>query len=468
MAVVFIRLEIAAARRRRIAVIPVLIDDAEMPDKGDLPEDLRQLTTRQGMTLDFRRFDAEIGRLVAFLRKVLRREQSEIGFASPAPRVTPAAVRRAGAAAPAEDTRAAAVSGDAGEAEQDGKPPTPNADASVSTPDHPDAQSSPASGSRRTKLVSLFGWGVAGLVVLGVVLSRLATNTPGDVRPSLPATSEAPPQTRSVAIPKMITLPGGRYRIGSPPGEAGRADDEGPQKDLSIAAFMLGATPVTRGQFAAFVEDTNYASEGCYVGDGFKLDVRANWRKPGFEQDDTHPVVCVNWEDAQSYVKWLSRRTGQTYRLPSEAEWEYSARAGTTTARYWGDDADRACGYANVADQETEAKVPHSGDRTFHNCRDGWAYTAPADYGKANAFRLPGMLGNVWQWTENCWHENYEGRPSDRMAWMHESNGECGRRVVRGGCWLSGPAGTRSAIRNRLEPGDRYNHVGFRVARNLP
>ena len=179
------------------------------------------------------------------------------------------------------------------------------------------------------------------------------------------------------------------------------------------------------------------------------------------------PVIGVSWDDAKAYVDWLSQQAQHTYRLLSEAEWESTTRAGTTFSRFWGDDPNKACEYGNVADQ-TFKKEPIASGWTIHDCVDGFAYTSPVGSFKPNAFGLYDMLGNVWQWTEDCWHDNYEQAPGDGKSWGKENGGDCGRRVIRGGSWDFKPDFVRSANRYSIVPSNRYNYLGFRVARTLP
>jgi formylglycine-generating enzyme required for sulfatase activity len=323
------------------------------------------------------------------------------------------------------------------------------------------------------------GGAASGPAALSTPTKTLASN------PSTPPNAPKPIQAELSAAhkdcdvcPEMVAIPAGSFLMGSPWTEEGYWDTEGPQTTVTVAPFQLSAAPVTRGQFAEFVKDTGYqAGSSCTFwetkkkisayGPGF------DWRNPGFEgleQTDTHPVVCVSWNDAQAYASWLSKRTGQQYRLPTEAEWEYAARAGTTTARYWGDDpeSDQACAYANVADRTAKAKV--LGSSTVHECDDGYAYTSPVGSFKPNAWGLYDMLGNVWQWTEDCWHGSNKNRPTDGAAWMAGGGGDCGRRGARGGSWINGPGSVRSASRGRggLDPSSRVSYIGFRVARTLP
>lgn len=162
------------------------------------------------------------------------------------------------------------------------------------------------------------------------------------------------------ACPEMVVIPAGRFDMGSPDSEKQRDDDEGPVHRVRIAAFALSKTEITRGQFAEFVKQAKYdAGDKCWMLAQEKFAARdGNWLKPGYPQNNTHPVTCINWDDAQAYAKWLSRKTRKQYRLPTEAEWEYAARAGTRSARYWGDNPDLACRYANVADKTAMAQIP--------------------------------------------------------------------------------------------------------------
>ena len=186
-----------------------------------------------------------------------------------------------------------------------------------------------------------------------------------------------------------------------------------------------------------------------------------HWRDPGFSQTDSHPVVCVSWNDAQGYVHWLSGKTGEKYRLPSEAEWKYVARAGTKTARYWGESVSGQCRYANGADRTA---LRHNIGWTTVDCDDGHYGTAPVGRFQANGYKLHDVPGNVSEWVEDCWNDSYAGAPRDGSAGM---SGNCSRRVLRGGSWFDAPRSLRSADRYRITSGDRYDDAGFRVARTL-
>ena len=233
-----------------------------------------------------------------------------------------------------------------------------------------------------------------------------------------------------------------------------------------MAAFALGRTEITRGQFAAFVKDTKYrVVDNCWTLENGKFEKRSgrHWRDLGFLQNDKHPAACISWNDARAYTKWLSRKTGKHYRLPSEAEWEYAARANTVTARYWGNNPHEACKYANVADKSAQT-CAGALSWSAHDCTDGYSYTSPAGKFKANRFGLHDMLGNLWEWTEDSYHDSYNGAPANGSAWQ----GKDAKRIIRGGSWNNGPTRVRAAKRGRDQPTSRFSNIGFRVARSLP
>ena len=233
--------------------------------------------------------------------------------------------------------------------------------------------------------------------------------------------------------PEMVVVSAGEFMMGSPPSEQDRRDDEGPLHRVRIAEpFAAGVHEVTFDEWDACV-----GGGGC----GGYRPGDEGWGRGG------RPVINVSWEDARAYVDWLSRRTGEEYRLLSEAEWEYAARAGTTTRYHWGDDIGR--NRVNCVD-----------------CGSRWdgGRTAPVGSFAANAFGLHDMHGNVWEWVEDCWNRSYAGAPSDGSSW---ESGECGLRVLRGGSWSSNPRNLRAANRNWSGTGVRGYFVGFRVARTL-
>ncbi len=287
----------------------------------------------------------------------------------------------------------------------------------------------------------------------------------------------------------MTLIPAGEFKMGS--GESAKdtaaffnktygedlmeADyfkDEHPQHRVRITKpFYLGTYHVTRGQFRQFVKDSGYktdAEQGEKPGawgwasdtKGFGLNEKYSWRNAGFEQTDEHPVVNVSWNDAVAFCKWLSRKEGKSYRLPTEAEWEYACRAGTTTRYYSGDDPETLAKVGNVADATAKAKFPDWNWAIKAN--DGYVFTSPVGSFKRNAFGLYDMHGNAWQWCAD-WYgaEYYAKSPADDLTGPDSGND----RVLRGGSWFYGPINSRSAIRSRVSPDSRNYVTGFRVSR---
>ena len=230
--------------------------------------------------------------------------------------------------------------------------------------------------------------------------------------------------------PEMVVIPAGEFRMGSPASEAYRGDDEGPRHQVTVSSFALGVREVTFDEWDA-----------C---------LRAGWCNE-YRPDDrdwdrgSRPVINVSWEDAQAYVSWLSAETGAAYRLPSESEWEYAARAHTTTLFHTG---------ATIL--RNQANYNSSRARTTRAEEEGFA---------ANPFGLYDMHGNVWEWVEDCWHDSYRGAPIDGTAWT--VGGDCDRRVLRGGSWFSDLWDLRSANRFWNTAVGRSDDTGFRVARTL-
>lgn len=269
--------------------------------------------------------------------------------------------------------------------------------------------------------------------------------------------------------PEMIVLPGGSFIMGSPSNEDGRNSDEGPTHRVTIGeGLAVGIHEVTRGEFEAFAAATGFPEgDSCWTfenGDGRNRSGRS-WRNPGYRQGDRDPVVCVSWEDARAYVEWLSRRTGERYRLLSEAEWEYAVRAGSDARYSFGEDpaGREICRYGNGAD--LAAKRRYSNWRVV-DCDDGHVMIAPVGQFRANAFGLHDGHGNVWEWVDDCYHDSYSGAPGDGST--RTGGGDCDRRVQRGGAWDSFPEFLRSAMRDKFQPGNRSVKVGFRVARGAP
>jgi formylglycine-generating enzyme required for sulfatase activity len=260
--------------------------------------------------------------------------------------------------------------------------------------------------------------------------------------------------------PEMVVIPAGDFVMGSSSAEQSWASahgatpksvaDENPQHRVTVRGFAIGRYDLTRGEYAAFVRETGHpGGDGCgHDGAIWKKLPELNWEHTGFSQTDRDPVVCVNWNDAKAYIAWLNGKVGRgRYRLPNEAEWEYAARAGTATMFWWGDDEALASANAWYRD--------NSG-----------GHTHPVGQKPANAFRLYDMVGNVWQWTEDCYAEDYADAPTDGRA--AETGAPSCRRVDRGGSWFYAPWLLRSAPRERNPADYRDIMLGFRVARDFP
>ena len=260
--------------------------------------------------------------------------------------------------------------------------------------------------------------------------------------------------------PPMVYIPASSFRMGDIQG--GGREWEKPVHRVSVGAFLLGQTEVTVDQFRAFVKASGYKTEaeqedrGCRTYENGSWDWRSgkNWRNPGFKQSSEEPVVCLSWNDTQRYIEWLSKKTGEQYRLPTEAEWEYAARAGSETKYSWGNTASHE--YANYGTDSCCDGLAKG--------KDKWKYTSPVASFTANAFGLYDMHGNAWEWTQDCWNGSYKGAPSDGTAWL---SGNCSRRVLRGGSWYGYPDFLRSAYRLRNSAGYRSDYFGFRVSRTL-
>jgi formylglycine-generating enzyme required for sulfatase activity len=246
--------------------------------------------------------------------------------------------------------------------------------------------------------------------------------------------------------PDMVVAPAGSFTMGSPASEPFRQPHEGPQHRVTFSRqFAAGKFAVTVDQFAAFVQETGYdTGSKCYTYDGGNWGIRSgrSWRNPGFVQSGSHPVVCISWDDAKAYVTWVSRKTGKTYRLLSEAEREYVARAGTTTTFWWGSTI-------------STSQANYNGVRK---------QTMPVESFQPNPWGLYQVHGNVWEWVEDCYKDSYVGAPTDGSV---STAFDCSQRVHRGGSWYNHPRYLRSADRYWRTTNYRDYLLGFRVARTL-
>ena len=266
--------------------------------------------------------------------------------------------------------------------------------------------------------------------------------------------------------PEMVVIPPGTFMMGSPATEPGRRDLEGPRHRAWIRqSIAVGRYEVSFAEWDACAADD--ACDGLRPSDD-------GWGRGG------RPVINVSWNDAKAYVAWLRDKTGITYRLLSETEWEYAARAGTTAVRIWSAAVEQACRYGNILDRRSETSADTAAHA--HACEDGHVATAPVGSYAANRFALHDMVGNVSEWIEDCWYLGYVGAPADGSArspsrgghpmepfdTAHLSPGNCLDRGHRGGSWRSGPNETRAASRAGDPKTFRANYIGFRVARKAP
>jgi formylglycine-generating enzyme required for sulfatase activity len=315
--------------------------------------------------------------------------------------------------------------------------------------------------------------GLAGLTVvaLGLYLWLRARPAEPESRWQLPAPSgSVAPSPRAISRYEedlgggvklsMVAIPGGQFEMGSPKGEAGRYDAEGPQRSVTIAPFFIGQFEITQAQWRAVA--------------GWPQVSRSLAAAPSRFKGDDLPVEGVSWDDAREFCARLSRRAGRAYRLPSEAEWEYAARARTKTATYAGAMEILGQNSAPVLDEiawyggnsgvdfERSDGVDSSGwpEKQYPHSRAG---TRPVGRKAPNDWGLYDMLGNVWEWVEDDWHGSYAGAPADGRAWAEPTQGSS--RVVRGGSWYNDARFVRAACRLRNEPHVRRVNLGFRCAR---
>ncbi len=320
--------------------------------------------------------------------------------------------------------------------------------------------------------------------------------------------------TAAAATPEIefVAIAPGEYQRGAPEGDDDHAFElahpfsqkqitshERPRHGVAITqGFALSKTEITVGQFRAFADATGYRTDAEKAGgalgffpdekehvDRFHTDPAITWRSPGFEQGEHHPVVAVSWRDAQAFCAWLGEQDGRTYRLPTEAEWEYACRAGTDDWYSWGRDPDAAYAHANVADGALESAHP---DTTRYQRAvklgpdegDGAVFTAPAASYEPNRWGLYDMHGNVWEWCADRWRADvYKSLYGGRSHWevkdlvvadpvfdeetSQHAYGDW--RVLRGGAWTCAPAAVRSSIRTFAEAGEASVYTGFRIVR---
>lgn len=398
----WVRLEIATLLERKIRVIPVLVGGATMPKSTELPECMQPLARRQTHEISDNRFHADVDRLTQVLETMVSVQSSPQQTASPTPTDSKKSSNwfAISLGIVALLFGAVALYNDfSGNTEDAVAIPSPH-DASDSTPPAPTATDKTTDTNNATATTP-------------VVAQKTEIRLPFE--------------------PEMVHIPAGTFMMGSPESEKDRKPDEGPQREVTIAAFEIGKYEITFDEYGAFAQATNRVL----------LDVRG-W---GLGK---RPVIYVSWDDAKAYVKWLSEQTGKQYRLPTEAEWEYAARAGTQTRYWWDNDIG-------------------NNNAVCDGCGSQWdnKYTAPVGSFKANTFDLHDTAGNVWEWVEDCWHDDYRNAPTDGSAWLDANGGNCNRRVTRGGSWGNSPLRLRSAVRSRGDTDFTNASVGFRVARDF-
>lgn len=317
--------------------------------------------------------------------------------------------------------------------------------------------------SKAAVLSSALGF-IGGMMLMGSASAQSVNLTPGSIL------------SDCADCPEVVVVPPGTFTMGSDHMEPMRDNElrpEGPIREVTITEpFAVGRFEITHAQFAMFIEDAGYTpTDACVTWGGRDPVDGVNWQDPrlGVDPRPNDPVVCVDWNDAKAYTSWLAERTGQPYRLLTEAEWEYVAKAGAATVWPWGEDPDQICTYGNVFDQtgltEPRSLTNANAAAQAANCDDGVMLVAEVGQYKPNAFGLYDTIGNVWEWVEDCSLMLYTDGPLDGSA--YQSVGACEKRAVRSGSWRSRISRHRPSFRGR-DPADlAYYIFGFRIARDL-
>lgn len=325
-------------------------------------------------------------------------------------------------------------------------------------------------------LLSLMLYLLAGFVTVSAALKNVVVAPNAEQKISeLPRQAPVLLQQKGMVLaPQLVNVPAGCFQMGSPETEAGHNPDEVLHR-VCVKSFQMTSQETALAEFKRFVAATSYLTDaeknvvepGCwsYEKDPQKpWDWRmwASWKQPiqgAFVMKD-HPVTCVSFNDVSAYIAWLNQETGQHYRLPTEAEWEYAARAGTATARYWGNNPDISCGYANVADVTQSGPVQWP---NMHNCQDGHFFATKVGSLRANNFGLHDMLGNVWEWTCSRYEEKYSG--GEALCIPQNAIGDEVFIAIRGGAWNADPSRLRAAYRTSVTVWTRQANLGFRLVK---
>jgi formylglycine-generating enzyme required for sulfatase activity len=279
--------------------------------------------------------------------------------------------------------------------------------------------------------------------------------------------------------PLMIELRPGSFLMGTAeedrlidPRTGKPASNDGPQHRVDIEyPFALGKYEVTTAEFGTFVSATGYKPEGPCMEfsppESFSISGDTTWSQTGYPQTERSPVVCVSYYDALAYVDWLSERTQHNYRIPSEAEWEYAARAGSNLPYFWGDSRDATCSYANVRSPGADTisdRQANADKQDGFPCDDGFVHSSPVGSFAPNAFGLHDMQGNAWEWVADCNHKNYVGAPADGSAWLDARGCQFG--VIRSGSFLNLVERSSTTVRAGRPREGRATNMGFRIARD--
>jgi formylglycine-generating enzyme required for sulfatase activity len=433
----WVRVEIARALARGIPVIPVLVGGASLPRRSDLPEDLQPLVDHQVATITTNGFRTEMAGLARDLRDILRpRSRWPLAAGAAAAMVATVGLVLYLWGYPLSRVAALIMPDTAARSEAPASQDAATADAARQQ------KEAEAAAEERRKAIQAEQRRMALLQEQEVEKKRAEETerfAPGRV-------------FRDCSdCPEMVVIPPGTFTMGSWGNETGRDDDESPGHSVTIRRpFAVGKYEVTFSEWGACNADG-----ACHTNPN---DLHG-WGK------GQRPVMNVSWNDAQEYVGWLSRTTGKTYRLPTEAEWEYAARAGASTRYSFGDDDAQTdiCKFANVDDLTGQTERLYF----MADCKDGYYQrSAPVGSFKPNAFGLYDMHGNVWEWVEDCYHWRYVNAPALEAAWDSECGSET-TRVLRGGSWSDSPTEARSASRSEKPPTYTGSDLGFRVARDL-
>ncbi len=310
------------------------------------------------------------------------------------------------------------------------------------------------SSHRRERLIAIAA-SVALALVSGAALLFSRTE---EAAPPSPALEPGEMFRDCPTCPLMRVLPAGALLQGS----FADASEQPPHQVTLAAPIAFAPNEVSIGEFEEFAEDVKLQLHGCNVHDGewrWRDDV--NWDTVNDARTSMHPVSCISWDDAVAYTAWLSKKTGELYRLPSASEWEYAASAGASPAAPLAGEKDAACKVANVADQAAARQYP---GWNVLECDDRYVQSSPVGSFQPNALGLYDMLGNVFEWVQDCWSDTYEGAPTDGSARL---DGNCTLREMRGGSWFTAPQSLRASYRNRFEHDYRSSSVGFRVVREI-